>query len=222
MSATIKSRGRPPTGKGTPVQVRLQPPDLDALDAWRAEDGGSLGRPEVIRRIIQSFFRGKVVTSASIEAEKARHGSFPDTPSTRLIGGAYGFLRAATLLYEDRIQEPLWAQCFINIGLATELGLKAYLFSRGMTRTEIKAYKHDLSTLLEACVSHGFKVSHPAVTECLSAINPSYKDMSLRYMEGDPVQMLPPIPATIAVVRLLLGDLANASNLRRSTSEQIA
>lgn len=49
INATNKKRGRPATGIGTPVQVRLQPPELAALDAYR----GDQTRPAAIRAILK-------------------------------------------------------------------------------------------------------------------------------------------------------------------------
>ena len=43
--------GRPATGKGTPVMVRLQPDQLAALDAWIASQPKPLSRPEALRRL---------------------------------------------------------------------------------------------------------------------------------------------------------------------------
>jgi len=48
-----KRRGPPPTGKGTPIQVRLQPAPLAELDAWSAEQPDNPSRPEAIRRLIE-------------------------------------------------------------------------------------------------------------------------------------------------------------------------
>ena len=53
-------RGRPATGKGTPVQVRLQPDDLKLLDLWIADNQDMMRsdvpktRPEAIRRMMQN------------------------------------------------------------------------------------------------------------------------------------------------------------------------
>jgi len=48
-----KRRGPKPTGKGTPVVTRLQPPELSALDAWIAKsDDPKMSRPEAIRRLL--------------------------------------------------------------------------------------------------------------------------------------------------------------------------
>lgn len=48
-----KKRGPQPTGKGTPIQVRLQPDQLAALDAWIAQQSDPRpSRPEAIRLIL--------------------------------------------------------------------------------------------------------------------------------------------------------------------------
>jgi hypothetical protein len=47
-----KRRGPAPTGKGTPIQVRLQPSHLKALDVWIGKQNASLTRPEAIRAMI--------------------------------------------------------------------------------------------------------------------------------------------------------------------------
>ena len=44
--------GPPPTGKGTPIQVRLQPDQLAALDRWIAENDATLTRPAAIRIVL--------------------------------------------------------------------------------------------------------------------------------------------------------------------------
>lgn len=46
-----KSRGRPRTN-ATPVMVRLAPEQLAALDAWIAQLGKPVSRPEAIRAIL--------------------------------------------------------------------------------------------------------------------------------------------------------------------------
>ena len=47
-----KKRGRPATGKGTPVQVRLHDDMLEKLDAWCARQPDTPSRPEAIRRLV--------------------------------------------------------------------------------------------------------------------------------------------------------------------------
>jgi hypothetical protein len=56
-NATTKRRGRPATGKGTPVQVRLQPEDLFALDRARLDDIEVDTRPEFIRKVLTQWLR---------------------------------------------------------------------------------------------------------------------------------------------------------------------
>lgn len=48
----IKKRGRPATGKGQMLGVRLQPELLSALDAWIGQRAVKISRPEAIRTII--------------------------------------------------------------------------------------------------------------------------------------------------------------------------
>lgn len=49
----VKRRGRPATGLGTLIGVRLQPNDLELLDLWIAANDKLLTRPEAVRRIIR-------------------------------------------------------------------------------------------------------------------------------------------------------------------------
>lgn len=48
-----KRRGPAPTGKGTQIQVRIQPDKLAQLDRWIADQRDELSRPEAIRRIVE-------------------------------------------------------------------------------------------------------------------------------------------------------------------------
>jgi hypothetical protein len=56
---TKKKRGPPATGIGTLVGVRLQPDDLAAVDAWRAEQDDAPTRPEAVRKLIRKSLRSK-------------------------------------------------------------------------------------------------------------------------------------------------------------------
>jgi hypothetical protein len=49
---TCAKRGPPPTGRGTPIVVRMQPPDLSALDEWAATQTDKPSRPEAVRRLL--------------------------------------------------------------------------------------------------------------------------------------------------------------------------
>jgi len=56
MAASAKmqpqKRGRPATGKGAPIHVRLQPEQLAKLDQWIAAQPDQPTRPEAVRRMI--------------------------------------------------------------------------------------------------------------------------------------------------------------------------
>jgi hypothetical protein len=49
-----KGRGRPATGQGTLIGVRLQPSHLKAIDAWIAKQSVPVTRPEAIRGMIET------------------------------------------------------------------------------------------------------------------------------------------------------------------------
>jgi hypothetical protein len=48
-----KKRGPLPTGKGTPIMVRIRPKELSELDGWIKRQDDKPSRPEAIRRLMQ-------------------------------------------------------------------------------------------------------------------------------------------------------------------------
>jgi hypothetical protein len=57
---TKKRRGRPKTGIGPHVGLRLYPELEKRLDAWISKQGeADLGRPEAIRRLLDQALGGK-------------------------------------------------------------------------------------------------------------------------------------------------------------------
>jgi metal-responsive CopG/Arc/MetJ family transcriptional regulator len=54
MTQQPKKRGRPATGKGQPVMVRLLPDLLSQLDNWIAEQPDNPSRPEAVRRLLMA------------------------------------------------------------------------------------------------------------------------------------------------------------------------
>lgn len=48
-----RGRGRPPTGKGELIGVRLRPDVLARLDEWRTRQPGIPTRPEALRRLAE-------------------------------------------------------------------------------------------------------------------------------------------------------------------------
>jgi len=63
-SPTARKRGPPATGKGLLVGVRLQPPQLKALDSWIAEQPKKMSRPEAVRQLLTFAFDGDKPPSA--------------------------------------------------------------------------------------------------------------------------------------------------------------
>ena len=54
-----KRRGPAPTGKGTPIVVRMQPDLLAPLDEWIKKQREHRSRPEAIRKILERALRPK-------------------------------------------------------------------------------------------------------------------------------------------------------------------
>jgi metal-responsive CopG/Arc/MetJ family transcriptional regulator len=52
-----KKRGPPPTGKGTPVMVRVQPDLMKRLDDWSRAQKDEPSRPEAIRRLVEQALK---------------------------------------------------------------------------------------------------------------------------------------------------------------------
>jgi len=59
----MRKRGPPATGKGLLVGVRLQPPQLKALDAWIATQTKKMSRPEAVRKLLDSALGGEAPSS---------------------------------------------------------------------------------------------------------------------------------------------------------------
>ena len=55
--ATKKTRGRPATGVGKPIQVRLQPALMGALDNYISLQPSDITHAEAIRRILVEYLR---------------------------------------------------------------------------------------------------------------------------------------------------------------------
>lgn len=60
-----KKRGPPATGKGWLVGVRLQPPQLKALDAWIEDQTVKMSRPEAVRKLLVNALDGRQPIEAS-------------------------------------------------------------------------------------------------------------------------------------------------------------
>ena len=67
-----KTRGRPATGQGTLIGVRLQPAQLKALDAWIAKQNASLTRPEAIRAMMETILHILAKDPGEKPAKKVR------------------------------------------------------------------------------------------------------------------------------------------------------
>ena len=52
-----KKRGRPATGQGLQVQVRVQEPMLKAIDQWIKSNPAARSRPDAIRTLVEEGLR---------------------------------------------------------------------------------------------------------------------------------------------------------------------
>ena len=59
-----KSRGRPATGQGMLIGVRLQPSQLAALDSWITKQDSPVTRPEAIRAMMETILHMKPARKA--------------------------------------------------------------------------------------------------------------------------------------------------------------
>jgi len=57
LSDNKKKMGRPATGVGTMIGVRLKPDQLAALDDWIADQADNPSRPEAVRRLLALHLR---------------------------------------------------------------------------------------------------------------------------------------------------------------------
>ena len=67
-----KVRGRPATGQGTLIGVRLRPSHLKAIDAWIAKQSMPVTRPEAIRGMIDAMLHILSKDPGEKPAKKAR------------------------------------------------------------------------------------------------------------------------------------------------------
>lgn len=87
-----KKRGPPPTGKGTPIMTRLQPPQIAALDTWIARQREPMSRPEAIRRLVEAGLAASPSTqpqskkiaarAAGVAAREINHIADPNVPAS--------------------------------------------------------------------------------------------------------------------------------------------
>jgi hypothetical protein len=70
-----KKRGPAPTGKGTQIQVRLQPDQLTGLDAWIEKQEIKPTRPEAIRGMIDAMLHIPAKDPGEKQAKKADKAS---------------------------------------------------------------------------------------------------------------------------------------------------
>ena len=82
-----------------------------------------------------------------------------------------------------------------------------------MSDAEQKALGHDLVKAFQEALARGFKQMHPLQSKLADAINPHYKDMSLRYQIGVSAN-LPLLQDAINVTESLIQALFHQSTAK--------
>src|SRR5205085_2286368 len=75
--STKNRRGRPATGANPVTGVRLPPELIKALDQWRRDQPDLPGRPEAIRRLIETGLGKAVAVSSGSGSGSARKPASP-------------------------------------------------------------------------------------------------------------------------------------------------
>ncbi len=108
----------------------------------------------------------------------------------RLISAALAHLRAAELLHEDDPKGLAWPVCYVEIGLALELGLKGFLRAGGGTAGEQRKLGHNLKRLWRRVQTGGYTPSSPHAATLIEDLAKTYQDMTLRYIEGEELNLM--------------------------------
>src|SRR5262249_15952409 len=67
-----RGRGRPPTGIGKPVGLRLYPELEQKVDAWASKQPDQPGRPEAIRRLLEIALKTQAKSKRMAKYQKRR------------------------------------------------------------------------------------------------------------------------------------------------------
>lgn len=82
----------------------------------------------------------------------------------------------------EKEQPAVYLGYYFNLGFAVELYLKAFL--RDVTGEDVSRYGHDLSSLLDGCLSNGFNHQANAIKDIVNLIGEGHKKYTFRYAEG--------------------------------------
>lgn len=85
-----KRPGPAPTGKGTPIQVRMQATELGALDAWRRDQPDLPTRPEAIRRLVEAALSGRAAPSGSGDTDEGGKSARRQAQRTTGVASSFG------------------------------------------------------------------------------------------------------------------------------------
>jgi hypothetical protein len=135
-----------------------------------------------------------------------------EMPGLALAMNASAFLRAAETLHDSDPSGWGWVACYVNIGFAVELALKAYLREKGGSEKLQKRLGHDLVAAYSEAVQRGYSPSDDLQSLLVRDVSPSFQDMSVRYGTFGWIE-LPAIEAALWVARGLVEDVWKQSCL---------
>ena len=109
----------------------------------------------------------------------------------RLLAAAIGWREAARILQPMTAEGVfLWPPFYTTLFYALEQSLKAFLASRGATRTDLKNIGHNLNELVELTEEQGFAIGDRRLAEFIKQLEG--KLLELRYLAGDGINLAEP------------------------------
>ncbi|WP_156473756.1 hypothetical protein [Acetobacter malorum] len=79
-------------------------------------------------------------------------------------------------------QPAVYLGYYFNLGFAVELYLKAFV--KHATGDDVAKHRHDLNSILQEALSHGFDFEKSKMKEIVEIIGAEHKGLKFRYAEG--------------------------------------
>lgn len=184
--------GRPATGIGEQIQVRLKPSQLSALDAWIADQiHADLTRPEAVRWLLEQAL-AKYAKGELISYHEDAMSKIVKTDALNFLKAAQGHLDAAVIIEKNvghidpnsNTNSALFAPLYNVLGFAIELSLKAHLALKGLTSAELKdKYGHNLKKLWARTVKDGPVIHQEAMDIIIEKMAPNHGGYDYRYLK---------------------------------------
>lgn len=125
----------------------------------------------------------------------------------RLLAASLGFQQATEAIQRLDHEMLHWPAFYTNAYYCVELSFKAFLSSRGVSRTNLRKISHDLVRAKKDAINLGFEIIDARLTELIDQMNGNL--FGLRYLEGGSLVLL----AIEEVVEVLDGHVQNVARL---------